>query len=232
MDDLIQLHLDRPEFNMTYLRRLAITNFGAGHETICSALTAAMAMIGSHPGVQEKATEEVRAASEWASYDRAVQFKYTRAAIKEAQRLYPAIAMSLSRKVPAGGLSLHGFYFPEGTTVGCNPVALHLNPDIFGANADQYDPARWLQTADPAKTRAMERVNLTWGAGTRACPGRHLAELIVFKVVPALLREFDVQITAMPEQEDMPCYFMAILTGVKAKFIPLENIGRTHVGES
>ncbi|GAB1319806.1 Apoptosis-inducing factor 1 [Madurella fahalii] len=221
--DLMQLHKERPDFTETYLRRLAITNFGAGHETMCAALTSVMAMVGSHSAVHRRVTEEVRNIPNAIPYDHAVRLRYTRASIKEAQRLHPVIGMSLSRKVPAGGLSLHGHYLPAGTTVGCNPAALHRNPNIFGADADQYKPDRWLQEDSPGRTRVMERTNLTWGGGSRSCPGRHLAELVLYKIVPALLREFDVEITSMPTEDEMPCYFMAMLTGVRARFIPVNK---------
>ncbi|AEO59477.1 hypothetical protein MYCTH_2119688 [Thermothelomyces thermophilus ATCC 42464] len=216
LENLISLHKERPEFNETYLRRLAVTNFGAGHETMCSALTAAMAMIGSHHGVRRRVAEEVRSDPDASEADNGLRLRYTRASIKEAQRLHPVIGMSLSRKVPQGGTLLHGLYFPAGTTVGCNPVALHRNPNIFGEDAGRYNPDRWLQ--DDGVVRRMERFNLTWGGGARSCPGRHLAELVVHKVVPALFKEFDIEITAMPEETEMPSYFMAMMTGVKAKF--------------
>ncbi|KAL2162592.1 hypothetical protein VTH06DRAFT_7506 [Thermothelomyces fergusii] len=216
LENLISLHKEKPEFNETYLRRLAVTNFGAGHETMCSALTAAMAMIGSHHCVQRRVVDETRSNHKASGASNGPRLRYTQASIKEAQRFYPVIGMSLSRKVPKGGTSLHGFYFPAGTTVGCNPVALHFNPDIFGDDAGRYNPDRWLQ--DDSMVRRMERINLTWGGGARSCPGRHLAELVVHKVVPALFREFDLEITVMPEETEMPTYFMAMMTGVKAKF--------------
>ena len=216
LSELIQLHKDRPdEFKEVYLRRLAVTNFGAGHETMCSALTSIVAMIGSHPGVQERVAAEVRSSPDATSYDAAVRLPYTQASINEAQRLHPAIGMSLSRTVPRDGLALHGYYFPPGTTVGCNPVSLHRNPDIFGDRPDSFDPARWL---DETASKAMERCNLTWGGGARTCPGRHLAELIVYKAVSALVDEFDLEIT-MPDEREIRYYFMAMLTGVKARFL-------------
>lgn len=223
LGDLIQLHKDRPEFSETYLRRLAMTNFGAGHETMTSALTAAVAMIGSHSATRESVACEVRAtaAATRHDYDGAARLCVTRASIREAQRLYPVIGMSLPRRVPTGGMRAHGHYFPAGTTVGCNPASLHRNVDIFGADAESYNPDRWLQDgdADGVARANLERYNLTWGGGARRCPGRHLAELIVYKVVPALVREFDIEV-AMPPEEEMPFYFMAMLTGVKARFVP------------
>ncbi len=216
--DLIQLHKTKPEFIETYLRRLAITNFGAGHETTCSALTSVVAMIGSHDRVQQRVAAEVRVVVGPMRYDTATRLSYTMASIKEAQRLYPVIGMSLPRRVPAssGELHLHGYRIPAGTTVGCNPVSLHRNPEIFGEDAERFNPDRWLLVDETAR-RAMERCNLIWGGGARTCPGRHLAELIVYKVVPALLREFDLEIVLPPESE-ICYYFMAMLTGVKVRF--------------
>src|SRR5690348_4158163 len=125
--------------------------------------------------------------------------------------------MSLSRKVPSGGMQAHGFRIPPGSTVGCNPISLHRNPDLFGPDADSYVPERWLHDASGSAGRAMERYNLTWGAGSRTCPGRNLAEMVLFKVVPALVREFDIEVVSMPDDKDAPCYFMAMLTGVRAR---------------
>ncbi|KAK3489928.1 cytochrome P450 [Neurospora crassa] len=298
LEDLIKLHQSKPEqFTETYLRRMAMTNFGAGHETLCSALTACMAMIGTHAAVQARVAEEVgphlRGVGTVPFDTAAKQLLYTLAAIKEAQRLHPVIAMSLSRTVPrdldGGGVMLHGHWVPEGTTVGCNPVALHRNPEIFGEDADVYNPSRWLSRhhpgssssssssntgfnsdvnnvndidptpdfdSDPApapapvapatpesrssaastfateqndtetetenekkRLREMLHLNLTYGGGARTCPGRHLAELIVWKVIPRLVAEFRVEVTHMPDEEDMERYFMSMLTGVKVRFL-------------
>ncbi|KAH6692510.1 cytochrome P450 76C2 [Plectosphaerella plurivora] len=212
--DLIKLHKEKPEFNETYLRRMATTNFGAGHETLCSALTSILSMIGTHPEVQQRVAGEVRQTHKSLSFDDAAQMQYMRASIREAQRLYPVLGMSLSRTVPDEGLQVHGHFFPSGTTVGCNPVALHRNVDIFGQDAESFNPDRWLEGDE---IRSMERYNLTWGGGNRICPGRHLAYLVLFKVVPALIREFDIEVS-MPPEEDIRYYFMAMLTGVKARF--------------
>lgn len=214
--DLIQLHKDRPEFNEQYLRRMAITNFGAGHETLTSTLISVFTMLGSHAKVQVQVAQEARRAPEPISYDDAARLVFTQASIKEAQRLHPVIGMSLSRKVPAAGMELDALHFPAGTTVGCNPISLHRNPEIFGPHPDEYCPDRWLES-DTVKD--MERFNLIYGGGARTCPGRYLAELLVSKIVPSFIKHFQVQVSIPPE-EDMPHYFMAMLTGVKARFIP------------
>ncbi|KAF4961677.1 hypothetical protein FGADI_40 [Fusarium gaditjirri] len=215
--DLIQLHRTKPNFTELYLRKMAVTNFGAGHETMASTLTSIFALLGSNDDAQAQVSHEILGTSNSAKYSTATRLLGTQLLIKEAKRLYPVISMSLSRKVPSEGLHLHGYYFPPKTTVGCNPVALHRNPDIFGSDSDIFNPARWL-TGDPDAARAMERVNLSWGGGSRSCPGRHLAELVVFKVVPALVKEFKIDVDLPPEDKNRS-YFLSMLIGAKARFI-------------
>lgn len=228
--DLIQLHQDRPdEFKQQYLRRMAITNFGAGHETMTSTLVSALAMLGRHLEVQQLVAREVTALSaapsESLAYDDAVRLRLTQASIKEAQRLHPVIGMALPRRVPVGGMAVHGLAIPPGTTVGCNPVSLHRSRDIFGDDAAVFRPERWLggdEDEDKDKTiRTMERYNLIWGGGARTCPGRHLAEMLVSKIVPVLVANFEMEVT-MPPEDEIPYYFMAMLTGVRARFISRE----------
>ncbi|KAK4091631.1 hypothetical protein Purlil1_4061 [Purpureocillium lilacinum] len=220
--DLIQLHKDKPEFNELYLRKMAVTNFGAGHETMASTLTSTLAMVGTHPQVQRRVADEIRSTSKPTPYADAAKMAYTRATIKEAMRLYPVVSMALPRKAPAGGLQVDQHWFPPNTTVGCNPVALHRNSSIFGSDAACFDPGRWLgaEAGAEARLRAMDRYNLGWGGGSRSCPGRNLAELVVFKVVTGLLRHFDVEVTEMPPEEEQRAYFLSMLTGVRVRFLP------------
>lgn len=226
--ELIQLHKEKPEFTEDYLKRMVMSNFGAGHETMTSTLISAFAMIGSHSHVQQRCNSEVSAAtteSESVSHADATGLLYTQATIKEAQRLYPTIGMSLSRRVPSTGLQVDGLYFPPGTTVGCNPVSLHRNPDIFGPDAEDFVPERWM-----AARRAvdMNRYNLIFGGGARTCPGQNLAELIISKVVPTLIRHFEIQVE-MPREEDVRYYFMAMLTGVKVRFVERRSTQQRNV---
>ncbi|KAH7171295.1 cytochrome P450 [Dactylonectria macrodidyma] len=215
--DLIQLHKSKPGFTIKYLRRMAMTNFGAGHETMASTLTSIIAMIGSHDKVRARVTDEVLKSATPTEYSTAIRLPVTQALIKETKRLHPVISMSLPRKVPRGGLYLHSTFFPPDTTVGCNPVALHRNTEIFGPDSNDFRMDRWLD-ADLETVRNMERFSLSWGGGARTCPGRHLAELVVFKAVPALVKEFEIE-ASIPPEDDMPSYFLSLLTGVKVRFI-------------
>lgn len=212
MSDLIQLHRDRPEFTELYLKKMAITNFGAGHETMASTLTTVFAILGQHKEIQAKVRQEIYHAK---VVDLA-QLPLTRAVIKEAMRLRPVIAMGLPRKVTAStGLELHGYSLPSGTTVACNPVALHRNEVICGLEPDLFKPERWL--GPESQVRVLDKYSLAWGGGSRGCPGRHLAEMIVTKTVISILEKFQVD-TTVPPDEKMPSYFLSMMTDVGASF--------------
>lgn len=218
--ELIQLHKERPEeFTEDYLKRMVMSNFGAGHETMTSTLISVFAMIGSHPKVQRRIVSEISTLKsdrdKVISHAEATSLTYTQATIKEAMRLYPTIGMSLSRVVPSSGFVVDGKFYPPGTTVGCNPISLHRNPDIFGPNAEDFIPERWMAGESIGD---MKRYNLIFGGGARTCPGKNLADLVIGKLVPMLMREFEIQVE-MPREEDVKYYFMAMLTGVKARFV-------------
>ena len=220
IEDLVQLHKDKPEFTIDYLQRMAITNFGAGHDTLASTLTSAVSLICSDPRVKQKVVEEIRGVK-----GHPQETTYLMAAIQESRRLRPVLSMALQRVVPANGLQLDGTWIPSGITVGCHPYALHRNPEICGPEPDLFKPERWF---DLERAKIMSKYSLAWGGGSRTCPGRHLAEMVVNNVIPALFREFDISVEVPPERE-MPSYVLSMMTGVKARFhsteIPLESAG-------
>jgi cytochrome P450 len=226
LSDLIQLSKDRPEFKEVYLRKMAVTNFGAGHETLASTLTASVAMIANHTKVQTQVAQELRksGADDALVYANNNHLPYTKAAIREAMRLYPVVPMSLPRRTPPTGLHIHGLSIPPDTTVGCSAASLHRKEDIFGANPESYDPKRWFcaDQADltaEARLRIMDKYSLSWGGGSRSCPGRNLAELMVFKVIATLFNKFEVEVD-VPQDADKEAYFLFVLSGVKVKFLP------------
>lgn len=97
LKDLISLHKSKPEFTVNYLRKMVITNFGAGHETMASTLTSIIAMLGSNNDIQEQVSREILETHNPADYSTATRLPKTQCLIKETKRLYPVISMSLPR---------------------------------------------------------------------------------------------------------------------------------------
>lgn len=129
------------------------------------------------------------------------QCQYLEAVINETLRYHPAVSMIMERIVPEGGLNLpDGSHVPAGSFVGMNPYIVGRNKSIFGEDADEFRPERWLQAkgeSDADFQLRMQRfgtATLTFGGGSRICLGRNLSVMEIFKVVPTLIASFDIEL--------------------------------------
>lgn len=64
--------------------------------------------------------------------------------------------MLLERIVPAGGATFDGIVLPAGTIIGMNPWVIARERKVYGEDADEFRPERWLE-ATPAELKLMER---------------------------------------------------------------------------
>lgn len=73
---------------------------------------------------------------------------------------------------------------------------LHQNKEIFGPDADEYRPERWLESegADPAKLSRMRQSMFQFGAGSRTCIGKNISLMETYKMIATFLRSFEVRI--------------------------------------
>jgi cytochrome P450 len=79
------------------------------------------------------------------SYHEASKLPYLSACIKEGARLHPSVALTMPRKVPSNGCSISGQWIPGGVRVGINPTVVQLDKTVFGDDAEEYNPDRWLK---------------------------------------------------------------------------------------
>ena len=79
------------------------------------------------------------------------------------------------------------------TDLASNTAVLGRDTTLYGENADQYVPDRWL-SGTPQQHAAMERSNFAFSQGKRNCLGLHMAWTEMLKLLPAILNEFDVSV--------------------------------------
>lgn len=148
-----------------------------------------------------KLTEEIDAAfnanpaqvATHISFAEAQRLPYLGACIKEAFRLHPATRWFPERVVPPPGHTICGEHIPGGTIVGVSAWVLHRNTDIFGDDVDVFRPERWL-SGETGKVREMDRMLSQFGSGGNyTCIGKNIALLEMYKVVPAVIRHFEVR---------------------------------------
>jgi cytochrome P450 len=129
-----------------------------------------------NPSAYAKLTTEIDEAdasgflSPVVQYHEAVGLAYLNACCKEGMRLHPSVGMTLPRHVPKGGCNIAGQWFPEGTRVGVNAAVVQRDKTIFGQDANDFVPERWL-SKDAAR---MERYMLHFGGGSRTCIGKNV----------------------------------------------------------
>ena len=203
--DLLQKYIDAGEkhkdtVNPEIVQRMVSSTISAGFDTTAFTMTTIIYYLLKNPQTFTKLQQELEDAvacgqlSNPPTYLEAEKLKYLTAVMKEAMRCYPFLAVLLERIVPVGGATIAGTWLPGGTVVACHPTIVHHDRDCFGKDADNFRPERWL-TDDTERVIAMERASLGFGSGKRVCLGRHIAELEIKKVIPALLLKFKVSVS-------------------------------------
>jgi cytochrome P450 len=99
------------------------------------------------------------------------------ASIKEAMRMHPSVGFNMQRHAPEEGIELAGKFIPKGYRIGLNPAVVQYDKDVYGQDADEFRPERWLVSDD--EWRAMDKHMLIFGAGTRTCIGKNVSFLVV-----------------------------------------------------
>lgn len=182
-----------------------VSNMNAGSDTTAISLRAILYYTLKSPRVMHKLLQELREALDTGNISIPISWKqsqglpYLDAVVKEALRLHPAVGLLLERIVPESGLQLpNGPFLPPGTIVGANPPWIIHRHSIFGANANDFIPERWLRGYHESemefqnRRQNMLRATLTFGAGPRTCIGKKISLLEIYKLIPSMLLTYDV----------------------------------------
>ncbi|KAH8758356.1 cytochrome P450 family protein [Diaporthe sp. PMI_573] len=196
----LRLHKEKPDYFTDFeVYSTAAANINAGSDTTSISLTAVMWNLLKHPESLAKLRAEIDTMisngeiSESLTFSDTQKMPYLQAVVKEAIRLHPAAGLPMQRVVPKGGAQLAGQFFPEGTYVGINSWVAHRNAEVFGSRVDDFRPERWL-TGDEETDRKMDRYFLTFGHGARTCLGKNISMMEMCKLVPKLVRKFDLEL--------------------------------------
>lgn len=105
------------------------------------------------------------------TYAQATKLPYLNACITEGMRLHPSVGLPLQGYIPPGGATIAGVYLPEGYRVGINAAVVHYDKDVFGSDAEQFNPDRWID-GDAVQ---MDKAMIPFGAGSRTCIGKNVS---------------------------------------------------------
>lgn len=161
------LSLTFPPF-LTYIffhfspRRAALTQLIAGSDTTSNSSCAILYYIVSNPSAHKKLQKELdstfgpRGVSGVLDYDdvKDPELPYLSACIREALRLHSTSAMGLPRLMTRE-TEVCGEVFPAGTILSVPSYSIHRLQEVFGEDAEEFRPERWLESEE--KTKELEK---------------------------------------------------------------------------
>ncbi|PIL26726.1 cytochrome P450 [Ganoderma sinense ZZ0214-1] len=203
---------------MELLSQMSVLTFAA-MDTTSNALSLTLWCLAKHQDVQDRVRKEVREAREAASgsdiaYDDLVSLPYLDAICRETLRVHvPApmrfrearkdVVLPLSEPIRGlDGTLMHEIFVPKDTHVFVSISSSNKNPDIWGLDAAEWKPERWLsplpETVSDAKMPGVYSNLMTFWAGGRACIGFKFSQLEMKVVLAVLLTKFKFELTEKP----------------------------------
>ena len=131
----------------------AISAVGAASDTVSCALQSFVYFMNRHPNAWERVRGEIEELQRGQDLcrDRVIKFAdaqrlpFLQACIKEALRVFGPVCMTLPRLAPPGGLTIGDKHFPENTILSINPWVMHYSRELWGPDAHEFNPDRWLK---------------------------------------------------------------------------------------
>jgi cytochrome P450 len=180
-----------------------LTNaLGAGHETISVAITWAVYMMCVHPEWQTRLREEIRThmpspndlakGSEPVAADVETQMPLLQAFISETLRRFPPVPATA--RWATNDSIIAGQFIPAGTRLGIPIKATNWDKRIWGPDAHEFKPERWIGPDGKVTTTGGANSNygfLTFLQGQRACVAKGLATAEMACVLGAWVGHFE-----------------------------------------
>ncbi|KAF5316754.1 hypothetical protein D9619_006487 [Psilocybe cf. subviscida] len=181
----------------------------AAMDTTSNALSRTLYLLAQNPGTQERLRQEFSEAREEygggdVPFDRLVALPYLDAVCRETLRVYPPVTLThrvttqdvvLPLSQPVKGLDgqeIREILLPKNTEITTSLLSSNINPDIWGPDADEWKPERWLsplpETVTNARIPGVYSNLMTFIGGNRACIGFKFSQLEM-KIVLSLLVE-------------------------------------------
>ena len=190
-DDLLSRLLEEEHMTKELLRDTLVNMIAAGRDTVAVALTHLFHVLYKHPEVERKLIDELnQKVNNVINEDTLSNLVYMDCVILELCRLHPPLPLDF--KVCTKDIRLPGttnITLPKSTIVSYTPYHFHRLVSVWGLDAMDFKPERWLDLDGKVKMESQFKF-LSFNAGPRLCLGRAMALLEVKTLAATLLNEF------------------------------------------
>ncbi|THH16238.1 hypothetical protein EW146_g4358 [Bondarzewia mesenterica] len=170
----------------------------AGRDTTASTLTFTVYMLSQHPNVLQRLREEISVKigdARRPTQEDLRDMRYLRAVINETLRLYPPVPFNMRLSLedtiwPSRMPGQKPFFVPAGSRVLFSVFLMHRRTDLWGPDALEFDPDRFLDERVHKYLTANPFIFLPFSAGPRICLGQQFAYNEVSLMLVRLLQTF------------------------------------------
>ncbi|OMP88640.1 Protein LUTEIN DEFICIENT 5, chloroplastic [Diplodia seriata] len=197
--DIVSVALESGGFSDEDLVNQMMTFLAAGHETTATSMTWAAYLLAKHPDAQRRLREEIRA--NLPSPDSGAQITatdidrlpYLNAVCNEILRFYAPVPMTLRNA--DRDTTILGKFIPKGTTIVLAPWAINTSKELWGDDALEFNPDRWMGTGRANTGGADSNYSfLTFLHGPRSCIGQAFAKAEFACLVAVWIGKFEMEL--------------------------------------
>lgn len=202
------------------------------HETTASALTWACYLLTKHPEIQQKLRDEINEAlPQDVESDPTIDLAgileplpYLNGIMHETLRLYPTVPLTMRQALC--DTRIGDQFIPEGTDIIISIWYINRSPEIWGPDAGQFRPERWITEEGKPNQNGGASSNYdfeTFLHGPRSCIGQGFAKAEMRCLLAAMVRAFSWSL-AMDDALVLPRGVITIKpeSGMYLKLTPLK----------
>ncbi|KIK53194.1 hypothetical protein GYMLUDRAFT_49516 [Collybiopsis luxurians FD-317 M1] len=186
----------------------------AGRDTTASTLTYCIYVLTERPDITARLRQEILekvGANARPTYKIISEMKFLRAFINETLRLYPAVPFNSRTTKHATVLprtkTQPAYYIPAGVKCTYSVFLMHRREDLWGPDALQFDPDRFLDERLHKYLTPNPFIFLPFNAGPRICLGQQFAynemSYFIIKFLQTFT-DFEMAWDAQPEHSKTP----------------------------
>jgi cytochrome P450 len=196
--DILSVAMESGGFSDDDLVNQLMTFLAAGHETTASAMAWAAYLLCKHPETQTRLRAELHSeipnlldpSSQITSAD-IDRLPYLNAVLNETMRVFPPVPLTL--REAACDTTIQGSFVPRGTTVVICPWAINTSTHLWGPDAREFNPDRWLGQGKANTGGAESNYAITtFLHGPRSCIGKDFAKAEFACLVASLVGRFEM----------------------------------------